>query len=158
MDNTPSHNIEHIYKQYDQMHQCKREWEKYVWQSPIILATIIAGSLAWASTGSINFFEGHFILSISEISIGLLCFVIAYWTHRSRVLLRITEKKLIQLEEKYFIDVIPKYPINLNLEINSSFDKLSSTKMMVWFMFFISGLTLLTGIIELCIFIIKSIF
>lgn len=147
--------LDTIYKQYEQMHQSKREWEKYIWQSPIIFTTLITATFAFITAHSVEFFTGKLEIAIIFSALGTLCCVIAYWAHRSRILLRITEEKLIYIEEKYFIESIPKYPINLNKEIKSRLDKLSSTKIMIRFMFVISFITIIIAFVEFVCYLVK---
>ncbi len=127
-----------IETQYIQMHETKRQWERFIWQSPILMATIVGGIYAIAASG-----RGYAIFQDSIwnlLATGFLAFfgfALTFRTHRSRLLLRNIERELSRLEEANFSQIFDKYPHQLNKNL-TGINNISSTKFMVWFLVSVS--------------------
>ncbi|HBK92358.1 MAG TPA: hypothetical protein DDZ68_11865 [Parvularcula sp.] len=128
--------------QYEQMHAAKLQWERYIWQAPAISTAIIGVTFALAAGENVQPFVGSPVIASGMLMLGLFSMVVGFWGHRSRILLRETEKVLMRIEREHFGESFDKYPSQLNARFSKWLDRQSSTTAMVNFMF-ATGLILL---------------
>jgi hypothetical protein len=120
--------------QYIQMQEARRQWERFIWQSPVITTTLVGISFAALATHSVPYLCGNLPLSAAFFLLAAFTFVIGMWGHRSRLLLRATEATLSEIEKEHFDSIYPKYPFQLNESLERRFDRISSTTLIVRFM------------------------
>lgn len=135
--------------QYRQLHEMRREYNRFIFQAPTIVVAIIGGTLAIivkngsALTTSIlaSYAEMLFLLS------GFIL-VIAYWALRSQILLKKAEYTLKIIEKEYGDPKLKMYPYEINQGI-SWWKKGSSTKFIVFYIFILGIFMLVCSMIGL---------
>ena len=106
--------------QYEQLHEMRREYNRFIFQAPTIVVAVVAGTLALFSSTTDFFATGitkAHIKQSAELFIVLSGFilVISYWALRSRVLLRSLELTLYEYEGRLGgHPEVASYPFDIN--------------------------------------------
>lgn len=141
-----AHGIE---AQYVQMQESRRQWERFVWQSPIITTTLVGISFAVLAGRTVPYFCGNMPLAAGFLLLSAFTFVVGLWGHRSRLLLRATEKTLFEIEKDFFSKSYPKFAFQVENGFRRPFDRISSTLIIVSFMFCTAFVLMIFSSIEM---------
>ena len=134
MKNEDARNRLSLATQYEQMHESKRQWERFIWQTPVLLASIVGIIYALtAENDGFRLFENDWMNTIGTGFLAFFAVSLTTWAQRSRLLLRNIETELMKLEENENWVAYTKYPAQLNNDLRR-IDRISSTKMIVNFL------------------------
>jgi len=110
--------IEFVVAQYEQMHEMRREYNRFVFQAPTIVVAVAGGLLAVMATS--RGFEGGLSLNGLRttwgllLAVGVFVLVVGYWALRSRLLLLGIERALEGLEARFGEGAQGVYPSRIN--------------------------------------------
>jgi hypothetical protein len=137
--------------QYEQLHEMRREYNRFIFQAPTIVVTVAGASLAvlpFILGGNLTRAIGLVVAAVLFISISGFTFVLGYWALRSQVLLRATEKTLKRMEKTYGHPDMLMYPYEVSPEL-PRWQRGPSTRFIVYYIFIIGFSFLIIGAIGL---------
>ena len=135
--------------QYKQLHEMRREYNRFIFQAPTIVIAVIAGTFALL-------FKEEMSLTLSTLSnfalvlilLSGFILVIGYWALRSQILLRKAESSLKAIEKSYGSSEIKMYPYEINTEL-SWWKKWPSTLFIVSYILTIGIFFFICGVLGL---------
>ena len=133
-------------EQYEQLHEMRREYNRFIFQAPTIVVAVVAGTLAFLGQGGSApdlIMKPTRLAPLAEILMLLAGFilVIGYWAFRSQILLRQSEKTLKQMENAHGHPEFVMFPFELRLQL-TWWKRLPSTLFIVIYILFV-GVTML---------------
>jgi O-antigen/teichoic acid export membrane protein len=118
-------------EQYRQLHEMRREYNRFIFQAPTIVVAIAVGTFA-------VLFRGNSVPDLGTtfawvlFGVGVFVLIIGYWALRSRKLLRLSEKSLMDLERRHGHRDVKMYPDEFKKPEMPRLLRLSSTLLIAW--------------------------
>jgi len=112
-----------VVAQYEQLHEMRREYNRFIFQAPTIVVAVIGGSLVFMGQGagdaSLEPALSAIVKNWAPVLVVLagFLFVIGYWSLRSQVLLRRSEQTLHELEVANGSGNLLMYPFQVSHEL-----------------------------------------